>query len=154
LADKLCLLSGGEAVGVLSIGEQGEDLVAQWLAQKGAKVLHRRWRQRLAEIDLIAQKVDGLLLFVEVKTRGWGNWDNNGLLAINRQKQAKILLGAQLFIGRNPELAECNCRFDVALVQHGFPSLERAPLQSILLESGEQLHLVRYLPAAFEINDC
>jgi putative endonuclease len=137
----------------LSIGEQGEELVAQWLVTKGAKVLHRRWRQRTAEVDLIAQKADGLLLFIEVKTRGQGNWDNNGLLAIDRHKQDKILLGAQLFLGKNPELADCNCRFDVALVQRSSRNLMTRTLQSIVLESGEQLHLVRYLPAAFESNN-
>jgi putative endonuclease len=136
----------------LSIGEQGEELVAQWLATKGAKVLHRRWRQRTAEIDLIAQKADGLLLFIEVKTRGQGSWDSNGLLAVDRHKQDKILLGAQLFLGRNPELADCNCRFDVALVQRSSESLATKTLRSVVLESGEQLHLIRYLPAAFESN--
>jgi putative endonuclease len=136
----------------LSIGEQGEELVAQWLATKGAKVLHRRWRQRTAEIDLIAQKADGLLLFIEVKTRGQGSWDSNGLLAVDRHKQGKILLGAQLFLGRNPELADCNCRFDVALVQRSSENLATRTLRSVVLESGEQLHLVRYLPAAFESN--
>lgn len=136
----------------MSIGEQGEELVAQWLATKEAKVLHRRWRQRTAEIDLIAQKADGLLLFIEVKTRGQGNWDSNGLLAVDRHKQGKILLGAQLFLGRNPELADCNCRFDVALVQRSSENLATRTLRSVVLESGEQLHLVRYLPAAFESN--
>jgi putative endonuclease len=134
----------------LTIGEQGEELVAQWLATKGAKVLHRRWRQRSAEVDLIAQKADGLLLFIEVKTRGRGNWDSNGLLAIDAHKQAQILLGTKLFLAFHPELADRNCRFDVALVQRSSRHLVGKPLQSIVLESGEQLHLVRYIPAAFE----
>jgi putative endonuclease len=138
---------------ILTIGEQGEELVAQWLATKGAKVLQRRWRQRSVEIDLIAQKTDGLLLFIEVKTRGRGNWDSNGLLAINAHKQAQILLGTQLFLAFHPELADCNCRFDVALVQRSNRAPIAQPLQSIVLESGEQLHLVRYMPGAFESND-
>lgn len=140
------------AVRTLTIGEQGEELVAQWLATKGARVLQRRWRQRSAEVDLVAQKADGLLLFIEVKTRGRGNWDSNGLLAIDGHKQAQILLGAQLFLAFHPELAGCNCRFDVALVQRSSGSLVGQPLQSIVLDSGEQLHLVRYIPAAFESN--
>jgi putative endonuclease len=138
------------AEAAVTIGEAGEELVAQWLATRGAKVLARRWRQRTAEVDLIAQKADGLLLFIEVKTRGESNWDSNGLLAINRRKQAKILLGAQLFLGAHPDLANCNCRFDVGLVQRSLFSPTRAPLHSLQLDSGEHLHLVRYIPAAFE----
>ena len=37
------------------IGVTGEDLVAQWLQSKGWAILHRRWRCKLGEIDIIAQ---------------------------------------------------------------------------------------------------
>jgi Holliday junction resolvase-like predicted endonuclease len=53
----------------MGIGTQGENLVADWLVTKQAVVLQRRWRKRSAEVDLIAQKADGTLLFIEVKTR-------------------------------------------------------------------------------------
>jgi putative endonuclease len=39
----------------LDIGALGEDLVAKWLTQSGWNILHRRWRCRLGEIDIIAQ---------------------------------------------------------------------------------------------------
>lgn len=39
----------------LDIGALGEDLVAKWLAQCGWNILHRRWRCRLGEIDIIAE---------------------------------------------------------------------------------------------------
>jgi putative endonuclease len=39
----------------LDIGALGEDLVAKWLAESGWNILHRRWRCRLGEIDIIAE---------------------------------------------------------------------------------------------------
>jgi putative endonuclease len=131
-----------------SIGEQGEALVAAWIATKNARVLCYRWRVRRAEIDLIAEKADGMLLFIEVKTRSVRNWDTNGLLTINLLKQAKIFHGAEMFVGMHPELADRPCRFDVALVRRG--EFAGKSLRSTQFSNGEWLHLIEYLPGAFE----
>lgn len=40
----------------LDIGVLGEDIVAQWLQSKGWIILHRRWRCRWGEIDLVARR--------------------------------------------------------------------------------------------------
>ncbi len=101
------------------IGELGEKLITLWLESKGYKILHQRWRCRWGEIDLIArEKSTNTLLFVEVKTRSQGNWDTDGILAVNYQKQQKIAKTAAMFLARNPQLADCPCRFDVALVSY------------------------------------
>lgn len=131
-----------------TVGQQGEELVGAWLQTKNAQVLHYRWRSRRAEIDLIAQKQDGTVLFIEVKTRSRRNWDANGLLSIDHHKQSKIIHGAQMFLGLNHALAEYPCRFDVALVSLG--KVEIAALQSIQLENGSYLHLQKYLVNAFD----
>lgn len=99
------------------IGRLGERLVSQWLESRGWITLHHRWSTRWGEVDVIAQaKSSNTLAFVEIKTRGRGNWDGEGILAITPQKQAKLCHAAALFLAERPDLAESSCRFDVALV--------------------------------------
>jgi putative endonuclease len=135
-----------------TIGEQGEALVGAWLATKQAKVLHYRWRSQQAEVDIIAEKQDGTLLFIEVKTRSAKNWDTDGLLAITAKKKAKILQGSAMFLGVYPELIDRACRFDVALVRRiaAHQTFAGKTLGSVCLETGEFLHLIQYLPNAFD----
>ncbi len=136
----------------MNTGELGEEVVAQWLLAHGGKILHRRWRWKGGEIDLIA--IDGeTLLFIEVKTRNQHNWDTNGVLAITPPKQAKIIRTAELFLVKHPQLAEYPCRFDVALVRH-------QPLQQVIVDSplhiltdpdaNECMLLLSYIPGAFD----
>ena len=51
------------------LGSDGEEQVVKFLLDTGAKILARNWRIREGEIDVVAQAVDGKMLFVEVKTR-------------------------------------------------------------------------------------
>jgi putative endonuclease len=144
----------------MNTGKLGEEVVAQWIIERGGEILARRWRWQRGEIDLIAIDRD-TLLFIEVKTRNRSNLDADGLLAITPQKQAKIVSTAQLFIAKHPHLADYPCRFDVAIVRH--QPLTRAipvpggcanvgtPLYRMTdLDSGECLLLLDYLAAAFD----
>ncbi len=50
------------------LGSKGEDVAAEFLERQGFRILHRNWRLRHKEVDIIAE--DGAqLVFVEVKTR-------------------------------------------------------------------------------------
>ena len=144
----------------MNTGKLGEEVVAQWLIDRGGKVLAHRWRWKRGEIDLIAIE-SNTLLFIEVKTRNRSNLDADGLLAITPQKQTKIINTAQLFLVKHPHLADYPCRFDVAIVRH--QPLNRAipvpggcanvgmPLASMTdPESGERLLLLDYIANAFD----
>jgi putative endonuclease len=136
----------------MNTGKQGEEVVAQWLKERGASILHHRWRWKRGEIDLIAIEAD-TLLFVEVKTRNRSNWDADGLLAITPQKQATIIRSAELFLLKHPHLAEYPCRFDVAIVRHQpiKSAIVGTPLHILAdLIAGKHLLLLDYLTSAFD----
>ncbi len=51
------------------LGKLGEQLAADYLAREGYTILKRNYLYDKAEIDIIAQKEEGVLVVVEVKTR-------------------------------------------------------------------------------------
>ncbi len=140
------------------LGELGEKIVAWWLTSQSWTVLQQRWRCRWGEIDLIAKapKLD-CLAFIEVKTRSAGNWDQDGILAITKRKQAKIWQTAELFISQSPHLAHLPCRFDLALVrskpitnlQAAIPGVQKVELGRPISLEGYQLTLIKYIHDAF-----
>lgn len=140
------------------LGTLGEEFVAQWVQKQGWLVLHRRWRCRFGELDLVlvrhsaAGEVEAIT-FVEVKTRRRRSWDEDGKLAVNFQKQAKLWKTAQLFLMQHPEFAELPCCFDVAIVTyrklpHSETALNPSDAATLTL-NGYQLTLLEYIPAAF-----
>ncbi len=144
----------------MNTGELGEEVVAQWLISRENEILHRRWRSRGGEIDLIAsESTEGkfgtseTLLFIEVKTRNLRNWDENGLLAIDERKQAKLIKTAILFLAKHPHLAEYSCRFDVAIVRHQpiHHPIVGIPLHTLTVDRHCGL-LIEYIPSAFELH--
>lgn len=50
------------------LGNDGEDMAAALLLNKGYEILAKNYRHQKAEVDIIALK-DGILVAVEVKTR-------------------------------------------------------------------------------------
>ena len=54
--------------GFKSLGNEGEEFAANFLAEKGYKIIERNFRAYCGEIDIIA-KYKNEIIFVEVKTR-------------------------------------------------------------------------------------
>lgn len=57
------------SMSALKLGETGEQYVANYLTTNGNQILSRNWRIREGELDIVAIDQDGLIIFVEVKTR-------------------------------------------------------------------------------------
>ncbi|MBR8830889.1 MAG: hypothetical protein N5P05_000187 [Chroococcopsis gigantea SAG 12.99] len=135
-----------------TVGELGEILVIDWLAEAGWKIISRRWRTRYGEIDIIALgQSPPLLAFIEVKSRSENNWDEGGKLAVDYRKQEKLSRTAAMFLSRNPQWAEYPCRFDVALV--AVETCDRSSVSDspdCLIRDGYRLRLSQYLENAFD----
>ena len=80
----------------LETGKLGEDIAANFLEEKGYKILFRNFKTRYSEIDLIAQKGKSLI-FVEVKTRK-GEAFGSPEEAINKNKKNRLKKAAQAFV--------------------------------------------------------
>ncbi len=92
------------------LGRAGEELAAQYLTQMGAEILERNYTIRGGEIDLIAE-MDGILHFVEVKTRSTVAF-GRGAEAVTRTKQRLISRTALYYLKQHHALDRV-CRFDV-----------------------------------------
>ncbi|MGW8122759.1 YraN family protein [Roseivirga echinicomitans] len=77
-------------------GKKGEDLAVAFLERTGYRVLHRNFRHKKSEIDIICSK-DGLLIFVEVKSRSSKAFGQPETFVSKSQEQS-ILKAAEAFI--------------------------------------------------------
>jgi len=108
------------------VGISAESRAAAWLVAHGFRILARRWKSPLGEIDIIAARRH-LLIFVEVKARA--SLDQAAESVTPRQKQ-RIAQAAELWLAANPQPSIRDMRFDAILVAPG--------------------KLPRHIPAAFE----
>lgn len=93
----------------LLTGIQGESAAQNYLHGYGYQLLHKNWRHKHLEVDLVMR--DGnTLVFVEVKTRTDGRF---GLPyeSVNWQKQRKLSQAATIYIKQNHYEGEI--RFDI-----------------------------------------
>ena len=117
-----------ERVAAFGFGISAESRAAAWLIAHGYRILARRWKSPLGEIDIIAARRH-TLIFVEVKARA--TLDDAAFAVTDRQKQ-RIAAAAEIWLGANPMPAIRDMRFDAILVAPG--------------------KLPRHIPAAFETN--
>lgn len=96
-----------------TVGDFGEDLVEEYLRNKGYDILDRNYRKPFGEIDIIA-RIDEVVVFVEVKTRK-NKYFANPREAVTISKQQKIIRASQAYLMES-DLTDSIIRFDVAEV--------------------------------------
>jgi putative endonuclease len=104
-----------ERVAAFRLGISAESRAAAWLVAHGFRILARRWKSPLGEIDIIAAR-RYLLIFVEVKARA--DLDEAAESVSERQKQ-RIVAAAEIWLAANPQPAIRDMRFDAILVAPG-----------------------------------
>ncbi len=93
-------------------GRRAEAVCVLLLRLKGYRILARRLRSRLGEIDILACK-GNTLVAIEVKLRGTRE---GAAFSITGRQQARIVRAAALAQARFPAFATSPVRFDVMLV--------------------------------------
>jgi len=96
-------------------GHRGEALAALYLRLKLYRILHRRYKTPVGELDLVARRGDAIV-FVEVKARLRRDGEAEALGAVNRQR---IVRAAQYWLARHPAHASSPMRFDVIFLAQG-----------------------------------
>ena len=93
-------------------GRMAERLCSTLLRLKGYKILKRRYKTKVGEIDIIAQR-GKMLIFVEVKTR---LTLLSALESISLNQRRRIEKAAQFFLQFYQNYSGYDLRFDVMLV--------------------------------------
>ncbi|MDQ7024761.1 MAG: YraN family protein [Anaerolineae bacterium] len=107
-----------------SLGEYGERLAAQFLAQQGYDIVDRNWHCRYGEVDIVA-RLDNIWAFIEVKTRRSANTES-AFTGITPQKQQKFIKTVHLYLSEH-NLHDMIWRIDaiaVAIPHSGSPIIE------------------------------
>lgn len=97
----------------IDTGREGEKIVVAYLEDLGYDIKVCNYRHRRAEIDIIAQSSDGVLVFVEVKTRHAGR-QYHPSTAVDERKQTLMKLAACRYM--EEQNYDWAIRFDVATV--------------------------------------
>lgn len=93
-------------------GHRSEWLAACALMLKGYRIVARRYRTPLGEIDLIARRGD-LVAIVEVKAR---SSLVAAMEAVGGQAERRIEAAADLWLARQPDHGRLSIRFDLVAV--------------------------------------
>jgi putative endonuclease len=110
------------------LGLSAESRAAALLIAKGFRILARRWRSPVGEIDIVARRRH-LLVFVEVKAR---ERLDDAAWSVTERQRARIVAAAEAWLAQRPDENIRDIRFDVMLVAPG--------------------HIPRHIPAAFDAS--
>jgi len=79
-------------------GNEGEELAARYLEQKGYTMVARQWRHAIGELDLVAD-YRGELVFIEVKSRKSTRFGYPEA-AVTGTKLRKLRMLAEAYVGQ------------------------------------------------------
>jgi putative endonuclease len=97
------------------LGLSAESRAAAYLIAKGYRIVARRFRSPVGEIDIVARR-RGVLVFVEVKARA--KLDDAAEAVIVPQRR-RIVAAAEAWLAAHPDDANSDMRFDAVLVAPG-----------------------------------
>jgi putative endonuclease len=97
-------------------GRHSETLAAWALRLKFYRILSRRLKTPLGEIDMVALPLFGPVCFVEVKARAS---HDAAMLSVSAAQRIRIARAANLYLAGRPELTGRGARFDIIAVAPG-----------------------------------
>lgn len=98
-----------------TIGQEGEDIAAEYLTQNGFEIIERNYRYGHGEIDIVVKDPSvNQLVFVEVKTRKNLEYgEPEYAITKTKIKQIKKIAEAYFY---EKKLNDVECRFDVIAI--------------------------------------
>jgi putative endonuclease len=96
-------------------GISAESRAAAFLIAKGFRILARRWKSPVGEIDIVARR-RRLLVFVEVKAR---HDLDDAAWSVTERQRGRIVAAADAWLARYPDDRIRDIRFDAMLVAPG-----------------------------------
>src|SRR5579883_1707908 len=94
------------------LGLSAESRAAAFLLAKGFRILARRWKSPVGEIDIVARR-RALLVFVEVKARASLE---EAAESVNMRQRRRIAAAAEVWLAANPDARIQDIRFDAILI--------------------------------------
>ncbi len=107
-------------------GKTGESLALIWFEEKGYFIMHKNWRHKNLEVDIIASK-NNMLHFIEVKattTLLYGHPEDK----ISEKKIKNLINASEEFLFQNPQWQRI--QFDVLSIT----MLKDKPVEYFLIE--------------------
>lgn len=104
-----------ERVAAFRTGLSAESRAAAFLLAKGYRILARRFRTPVGEIDIVCGRRN-TLVFAEVKAR---NTLDDAAEAVTGRNRQRIVAAAEYWLSQHPDDVTREMRFDVVLVAPG-----------------------------------
>ncbi len=99
-------------------GHKGETIAVIWLMLKGYRIVARRYKTKIGEVDIIARKRD-VVAMVEVKAR---NSVGEAMDAVDRTTMRRIEAAGDIWLAKQRDFARLSVRYDlVAILPRKWP---------------------------------